>query len=245
MNNEEAKILLHAYHSDAGDPEDPRMAEALEQTRRDPELLAWFNQQRALDTAVCDKLQQVRVPPGLAKKILAGRKARIEPRRNRYRMPLALAASIVFLISLAVIVAGRFKPPATGFAALRADMTEFLRTFPKLDLTTDRPLEVREWLSLQHPLVQAKIPKGLERFPSIGCRTVEWKGRKLALVCFMVEGQVVHLFVMTRIALPDAPLTPTPILAKVGSQNTAGWSSGDNLYLVVTQAEDSLLRKIL
>ena len=245
MNNEEAKVLLHAYHFDAGDPDDPRMAEALEQTRRDPGLLAWFNQQRALDTAVCDKLQQVRVPTGLAEMILAGRKARIESRRNRHLMPLALAASIVFLISLAVPVAGRFKPPATEFAALRADMAQFLREFPRLDVATDRLPEVREWLSQQHPLVEARIPKGLERFPSIGCRTVEWQGRKLALVCFMVEGQVVHLFVMPRNTFPDAGNSAAPLLAKVGSQNTAGWVSRDNQYLLVTHADPALLQKLL
>jgi len=50
---------------------------------------------------------------------------------------------------------------------------------------------------------------------------------------------------MPRAAFPNAPLTSTPVLAKVGRQNTASWSSGENLYLVVTQAEESLLGKLL
>jgi len=245
MNSEEAKFLLHTRSLELGDPEDLRMAEALEQTRRDPELLAWFNQQRALDAALHDKLQHVRVPAGLVEKILAGREARIEPRRNRHLMPLALAASIVFLISLAVFVVGRSNPPTTRFAAMQAEMALFLREFPKLDLATDRLPEVREWLARQHSLTQGSLPKALERFPGIGCRTVEWEGRKLALVCFMVEGQVVHLFVIPRSAFPDAALSSTPVLAKVGPQNTASWSNRDNLYFVVTQAGEALLQKYL
>lgn len=124
-------------------------------------------------------------------------------------------------------------------------MAQFLREFPKLDIATDRLPEVREWLSQQHPLVKADLPKELERFPSIGCRTVEWHGKKLALVCFMVEGQVVHLFVMPRNTFPDAGSSATPTLAKVGSQNTASWANGENLYLLVTQADKAVLQKLL
>jgi len=135
--------------------------------------------------------------------------------------------------------------PAGSFAAYRADMAQFLQTFPQLDLATDRLPEVRQWLSQHHSLTQAQIPPGIERFPSIGCRTVEWHGKKLALVCFMVEGEVVHLFVLPRGAFPDATPGPAATFAKVGGKTTASWSSGDNLFLVITQANEYLLRKIL
>ena len=245
MNNEEAKALLHGYQFDATEPGNPEMAEALAQVQRDPELLVWFQQQRALDAAVRDKLQQVRVPEGLAGKILAGHPARRVPRPNRNRWLLALVASIVFLVSLTVLLVQRSRPPVGQFAAMRVDMVEFLREFPRLDLTTDRLPEVREWLHQQHPLTKASLPDALGRFPSIGCRTVKWEGRQLALVCFMVDGHVMHLFVLPRTAFPEVTLPTTPLLAKVGSRNTASWSSGDTLYLVVTEAEQAQLQRIL
>ena len=44
---------------------------------------------------------------------------------------------------------------------------------------------------------------------------------------------------------PAETLTPAPTFAKVSPQKTASWASDDNLYLVVTQTDQALLRKIL
>lgn len=245
MNSEEAKILLHAYHSGVGDPDDPQMAEALAQTRRDPELLAWFNQQRALDAAVGDKLQQVHPPLGLAEKIVMGRKARMAPRRNRYLMPLALAASIVFLLSLAVFVVERSKPPATEFAALQTDMAGFLVQFPKLDLATDQWPDILRWLTNKPALARAEVPPSLQTFPGLGCREVKWRGKTLMLACFAAQGEVVHLFIVPRADLPDAPFTATPAFVRVRGWSTASWTQGEITYLALTKGNEAFLQKLL
>ena len=246
MNREAAKIVLSACRPNSADANDPLVAEALVLVQRDAELRAWFEAEQAADKAIAAKLKAAPLPDDLLERVRAGTRARIAGRSRRPSLTLAMAASLALLGLVAALWFNRTPsaPPET-FAAYRADMTQFLRAFPKLDIATDRLPEVREWLSQQHPLVQAKIPKGMERFPSLGCRTVEWRGKKLALLCFMAEGQVVHVFVMPRTAFPDAMLTPAPTFARVGPQNTASWASDDNLYLVVTQADEALLRKIL
>ena len=165
---------------------------------------------------------------------------------RRYSLTLALAACFALLGLIAALWLNHTPNAAPGsFAAYRTDMAQLVREFPKLDIATDRLPEVRQWLSQQHPLMKADLPKALEQFPSIGCRTVEWRGKKLALVCFMVEGQVVHLFVMPRNTFPDAGSSATPTFANVGSQNTASWGSNDNQYLLVTQADQAVLQKLL
>ena len=246
MNHEEAKSLLASCRPDGSDTHDPRLAEALALVERDPELREWFETEQAADIAIAAKLKAAPLPDDLLERVRAGTQARIAGKPRRPSLALAMAASFALLGLIAALWLNRAPSvPPGSFAAYRADMAQFLREFPKLDIATDRLPEVREWLARQHPLALANIPKELEKFPSIGCRTVEWEGKKLALVCFMVEGQVVHLFVMPRSAFPDAPLFPTPTFARVGPQNTANWSSGDTLYLVVTQAEEALLQKLL
>ena len=246
MNREEAKLLLAACRPNGADADDPRLAEAFAQLEQDAELQAWFAAEQAADKIIAAKLKAAPLPEDLLAQIRAGTLARIAGKPKRPSLTLAMAASLALLGLLAALWFNRTPTDAPGsFAAYRTDMAQFLREFPKLDIATDRLPEVRQWLSQQHSLTTAELPKTLEHFPSIGCRTVEWQGKKLALVCFMVEGEVVHLFVMRRDAFPNANVTATPTLAKVGSQNTASWSSAGNLYLLVTKADESLLRKVL
>jgi len=246
VNREAAKIVLAACRPNGADANDPLVAEALALVQRDAELRAWFAAEQAADRAIAAKLKAAPLPEDLLARVRAGTQARLAVRSRRPSLTLAMAASLALLGVIAALWFNRTPSAAPGsFAAYRVDMTQFLRAFPKLDLATDRLPEVRAWLSQQHPLVQGKLPQGMERFPSIGCRTVEWQGQRLALLCFMAEGQVVHVFVMPRTAFPDALLSSAPTFAKVGPQTTASWANDDNLYLVVTQADEALLRKIL
>ena len=246
MNHEEAKAILSAYRPDGSDATDPRLAEALALAGRDPELRAWFEAEQAADIIIAAKLKAAPLPDDLLERVRAGTRARIAGKPRRPPLVLAMAASFALLGLIAALWLNRApSAPPGSFAAYRTDMAQFLRTFPKLDLATDRLPEVREWLRRQHPLTQANLPKAMEQFPSIGCRTVEWRGKKLALVCFMVEGQVVHLFVMPRTEFPDANVGLTPQLAKAGPQNTASWADAENLYLLVTQDDKVLLDKLL
>ena len=73
---------------------------------------------------------------------------------RRYNFALAMAASFALLGLIAVLWLNHTPTAAPGsFAAYRTDMAQFLREFPKLDISTDRLPEVREWLSQQHPLM--------------------------------------------------------------------------------------------
>lgn len=245
MNREEAKSLLVACRPNGADARAPHLVEALALLEQDVELRAWFEAEQAADAAIAAKLKAGPLPEDLLEQIRAGTQARIARQPRQHSFALAMAAIFMLLGLLAILWLNRAPAEAPGsFAAYRTDMAQFLREFPKLDIATDRLPEVREWLEQQHPLTKVNFPKALEKFPSIGCRTVNWQRKKLALVCFMVEGQVVHLFVLPRNTFPDAGDHSKPLIAKVGSQNTASWSGSDNQYFLVTQADKQLLEKL-
>jgi hypothetical protein len=245
MNSQEAKLFLHACRLNGEDANDPRMAEALEQTRRDPALLAWYNEQRALDTAICQKLQQSPVPPDLAGKLLAERKELTRRSARRYLMPVALAASIALLLSLGLLTFGWFRSSPAEFTAMRADMAAFLVTFPRLDLATDQWPEIVRWLAQKPALATAEIPTGLKKFPGLGCREVQWRGKRLMLVCFAAQGEIVHLFVIPKSELRDRPFPPAPAYARVNGWSTASWSQGDVVFLTLTKGNETFLNKLL
>lgn len=242
MNNEEAKAILSCFRPGTEDEHDPMFAEALAQAQNDPELSAWLKEQKAFDGAVSSKLAASSLPQNLLADIQAGVAARRSGRsRNLY---LALAASVVLVGAIAAVwLNGSGSRDNSQFAACRAYLVDYLKKFPRLDLETERLSRAREWLAETHHLQQIEIPAGLEKFPTIGCRTLEWHGQKLALVCFMVDGEVVHLILIPETAIPDGPTTSQPQFARVGKMSTVAWRKGDLTYLVLSKAGQKFLRE--
>ena len=139
VNREEAKTVLAACRPNGADAKDPLLAEALALVQRDGELRAWFEAEQAADQAIAAKLKAVALPDDLLERVRAGARARITSKPRQPSFALALAASFALLGLLAVLWWNRTpSAPAGSFAAYRMDMAQFLRAFPKLDLTTDR-----------------------------------------------------------------------------------------------------------
>ena len=59
ITNESAKFVLNAYRPNGADAQDPVFRAALEQAARDPELAAWFKEQRSFDSLIAGKLAEV------------------------------------------------------------------------------------------------------------------------------------------------------------------------------------------
>ena len=246
MNIEEAKLILAAYRPGTADDADPHFAEALKLVRTDAELAAWFKAEQAADAALRAKLKSTPLPDDLLANIQSGLQERLNGRPRRNPFPLALAASIVVLGLLAGLLVFRPDPKAVpgSFAAFREDMSQQLQTMPSLDFNTDRLVEVREWLAKQPLGGEVELPEALTKFPSLGCRTMDWNGHKAALVCFMIEGEVLHVLVMPKGDLPDAP-NEAMVYAKVNGRNTATWTRGNHRFVAISQADESVMRAVL
>src|SRR6201999_3717144 len=93
--NESAKFVLNAYRPSGADAQDPVFRAALEQASRDPELAAWFKEQRSFDALIAGKLAEVQPPATLYSSIMAGISNRSSIRRFNFRPFLALAAVLV------------------------------------------------------------------------------------------------------------------------------------------------------
>src|SRR5438046_1604685 len=100
MNTQEAKFILQAYRTGGEDANDPQIAEALDQVKRDPELARWFAEQMSFDTAAVRALKEVPIPGPLRETILLGHRV-IKP-QLWWKRPVwwAVAASFLILLSL-------------------------------------------------------------------------------------------------------------------------------------------------
>ena len=116
MNNQEAKLILQAYHPGGRDASDPLFAEALEQARRDPELQKWFADEQALDSRIQSKLRTaVLVPRDLKSNLLALRKINRPVPWWFQPMKLAAAAAVVSADWPGRLFMAAAKTGATGF----------------------------------------------------------------------------------------------------------------------------------
>lgn len=245
MTRDEAQFLLAARRPNGADDADPQMAEALALAQRDPELARWLAHETASDGAVSRQLTDVRPPPHLRERILAGRPVAQMPMASRRRRTFWLAAAgLVLLLALG----GWWRQhsrPAT-LAAVQRELMTFLDEDwnHSFDLSHPEFATIRDWLGAQPTPVRFEVSGQLAAGRTYGCKTFRCQGRPVTMICFSPRNEqtVVHVFSLPCPALPDAP-GETPQLARVGGYSTASWRRDGQLYVAVsTEPAERLAR---
>ena len=244
MNNQEAKLILQAYRPGGEDASDPLFAEALEQARRDPKLQKWFAEQTVLEARLQARLETaIPVPRGLKSDLLALRKISRSVPWWFQPMKLAAAAAVVLLLGLGGFFL--FSQHPTQLASFRETMAGYTAqeqghvVFESHDLTA-----IRQWLQGRGLESNFDLPAALPGRSAEGCRVVDWNGHKAMMVCFVLDGEHMDLFVMDRTSLPSLRDDGLPLYAKTADLMTATWSKGDKVYLL-TGRNKELLQRVL
>lgn len=242
MNNQEAKFILSAYRPSGEDA--AKFAEALAQVSLDPELAAWFADQRRFDVANCDAVGSIPIPPDLRGNILAGGKIS----RRRFwpirRGLLAIAASIMFLATVTGIW--------TRHSRLDTWQRDGLAAILKLD-SGQSPFDhpgndgraLQEWLYAQHAPAADSLPVALQKLPALGCKTISSAGKTVSITCFRLRGkELVHLVVTNASDLNHAPPQQPRFLEAEGSM-TASWTANGHACMLVTKGSSRELQDLL
>lgn len=244
MNSEEAKFVLHAYRPGTGDAQDSQFAMALAQVRRDPELAKWLEDQSRFDVEVRAKLCSIPVPSNLRAKILAGRN--FLPASTGYGRGvwMALAAALALM---ALVMGGLWPERSSGdnSAQWEHDMVATLGTDYRLDHLSRNIREVEHWLEDHAGEVADAVPERLRSFPTYGCRTFRWNDRKVAMVCFDVEGNTVHLFILDREDGGGEAKESEMHWASRDEWVTARWSDAKAHYLIAGKGDPQKIRNAL
>lgn len=245
MDNQQARFLLQSCRPDGRDADDPRFTEALEAAERDPELATRLADEQSFDLALASKLKSIPVPIGLREQLLIDGALYKAAQRRRQGTILALAASVVLLLSLAGAWFTRERD-ADSFASYRQEMIARLDGRVQFSFTSERPAELQRWLGEQRGVSGVALPNGLRSLPGIGCRTWTWNGRPAGLICFLVNGrEAVHLLVVSRDAVPRGPRGASPTFAESGPWTTASWTEGDKVYLLAGKFDRATLERLL
>ncbi len=199
ITNESAKFVLSAYRPNGADAQDPVFHAALEQAARDPELAAWFKEQRSFDSLITDKLTEFQPPATLYSTIVAGLANRSPMRRFTVRPLLSLAA--VLVLSGAILL--HFFAESGSRSRLmeqyqKANLTMLDSNPPfRLDLMTADFSRTQEYLAEMKAPCIPFLPSPLLDLPTAGCKTLHWQGQELSLTCFRLpSGELLHVFVI-------------------------------------------------
>lgn len=243
MTREEARLVLAGYRPNGVDATDPRFAEALAVARQDPELAAWFRNEQKFDSAISDKLGALRPPPTLRSEILLS--LRFRPPRVARHWWLAAAVLVLFCVTAGAI---RWRTGSVTNAE-EADLVMFAVNYAANGITLQKESgdshALRAWLATQHAPLPDRWPVGLAALRSLGCRTLNFKGRAVSLICFGQEREF-HLFVARRADFPQMRMATTPRAhAGAGGWSSAAWADADYCFVLVSEAPSSELQRYL
>ena len=237
MSSDEAREILELYCPGGADTDDPRMREALEQTRRDPELARWFALQMRFDSAMAKGVKAIEVPADLRASLLADRSVVVRlpvswwrPAWNSWRVRAAAAAAIVLLISVGATIAQRGP---TRFADFRREIIEENWNSPNhLQFRSSNLVRVKQWLARQGGPTGFSLPAGFENPQLHGCGLVHVGGHPVAVLCLAEGSKHLHLYVADDVQFADLPKKGVPEFEKCGVWKTASWQKGDQTYVL-------------
>ncbi len=245
MNREEARFILHAYRPNGEDAHDPQFEEALALVRNDPELAHWFAREQALDAAIAGRIHSVSPPPDLTTQLLLARKV-IRP-KPWWRKPawIAAAASVALLISAASVLWLR-RNGETEFASFRGTMIEASLDMRKhIDVMGLDAGELKQWLIENRGHPGFVLPPHLADKGIMGCKVLDWHGRRVTLLCLKFGGKHVDVFVINESDLPRVSLSAAPVFASERGMTTATWRREGKIYFLAGNIPESDLKQLL
>jgi hypothetical protein len=244
MDSQQAKKVLTLFRPGNADEAKPEFEEALKQTKRDPELAAWFNQHCAFQKAAREQFCQIAVPIDLKDRILSETRPRNVVLWWRTPLALAAAAAIVLLGGLAAFW---FRPSGNdNLTSYRNRMVRSAMRDYRMNLLTNDLNEIRRFLMENQAHGDYVLPKPLEKLPGTGCAILSWQGKRVSLVCFALNPRNdLLLFITDRTTVSDAPRAGKPQFAPVGKLMTASWTAADKVYLLAGPGDQEFIRKYL
>ncbi len=221
-------------------PEWEELAKCLEQH---PDLDEWFRHASPVDDALRSAYTAIIAPrPSqiLDAPVTLPRQgsALISPPRRQF---LKTAASLAIGAGAAWwLLAPRRSGPLPYAAAatvkdFRQDIAEYCAGHYQLDIKGVSLDDAAAHLSHAGATSPCGLPEGIRKHPVIGCKVLEWRGRKVGMTCFNCGSRdVVHIFTVHLEAFTETP-DPAELAKPVVccERETAGWIADSRLHLAV------------
>ena len=253
MKTEEAKKILLLYRPGTRDAEDPQIAAALEVARKDLELSSWLDQHIERQQQLRQCFRSLPIPPGLKEQIISeGVTRKAEPRSDLKKV-LALVTVILVFGVIAVSQLWHRSPKDDPLKLFRNHLTSMALHGYGMDLLTNSPVAIRDFLAEKQCPADYVVPSRLEPVAVVGCAVEVWQNEKVSMICFRTgkprplgQESDLWLFVAKRTSVGNAPQPGEQKILSDGQAVSIVWTKGDAVYMLATPGEDAAeLRKYL
>ena len=235
MTRDEAKLLLGLLRPGLDDPADPLFSEALSLLESDPELAAWFKNEKSLDRGMRKAFSAVVPPSDLRDSLLAQDKV-IRPsifsRAPWLPAVFAVAATVALLGGVTSLMRPQSVVPDPALAALVLELPALTDAHNHSLKSTGDFAPIRAWLAEHGGASDFVLPQGLQNVAGVACEVSEIAGQKVTILCFNLGGnRVAHLYLVK--ASEQAPGSEGhPSFLELDGVAVAGWrDSGFNYFL--------------
>ncbi len=245
MNEQEARLILQACRPGEADRNDPEIAGALREMERNPELAHWFAEEQAFDRAMAAHLAALPEPFGLKTRLLAQAAAPATSRASRWLIGLAGVAALLFLLAQVGEFWRHSNPVEDRVPGYASEMVSFVKLPPPLEMESGQLGAIKNWLAKKEAL-KMEVPPRLAELHPVGCRVLSYRGQAVTLICFHREnGQLAHLFVVDRTALPGLKPGDSPSFQRNGGWTTASWADKNHAYMIAVQGDEAAVERYL
>lgn len=248
MDDAELHLRLSACRPHGQDNDDPLLKEAMEMLPQRPAVMESFAAEQAFDRKICKCLGDVPIPENLKSEILASAKLNSTVPRWQ-RLPWLAAAAVIALTGLAFTIYQpvRADPTVAQFENEIVDIFDTMKNSGYgIDHVTGEFSNVSAWLATQGAPKPYGVKPCTKEARPFGCRTVNWRGQKVAMVCFGRGDQGAHLFVVSKESLKDSPEPADPDkVQRVEGYPVASWACRKYVYVMMGDSPDTKLDEFL
>jgi len=163
--------------------------------------------------------------------------------RARWHRPVWLAMAAAITVLLGITALWRFAPVSGATLdeyAVNFVSRGFLLSKRSADLT-----QLKSWLTEHRLPLPADLPSQFDQLHALGCRTVDFEGREVSLVCFERGGKEFHVFVARRSDFPALTVRAIPEFGERRNHVAAMWSDDRNHYVMVSDAGLEAVKQLL
>jgi len=251
MNRDEARTILLLYRPGTADAGDPEVAEALTLAKNDPELTSWLVDHCARQEALRAGFRRITAPAGLSGQIISEQAASEKVAVRRQKSVLVMALVVATLVVLTPLWL-QHRVNDDGFEMYRNRMASIALRPYGMDLATNSPVPIRDYLAQNQAPSDYILPAPLEKTAMTGCAIEDWQGTKVSMVCFRTgkplppgEQSDLWLFVIDRSRVKQAPPDGSREFVRINRLQMVTWTEGDKLYLLGVKGDEQTLRQYL